>query len=361
MPVGSSLQPLEAAAGGLRVLHLPWKEIARHNTWFGRHGLGIVAFDWASIRNQSMPFPFVHLDLPWLGTGEPSLEIWLTDDRVASGSSGCISYRHSDSFLFGCLRIDEEQDTPLDSIRSPLQEASYRAYSEMFTLVDRLGYSHLLRIWNYFPDINRESHGLERYRQFNIGRQDAFLAHGRSLTRYLPAACALGTRRGPLTLYFIASRQAPIAVENPRQTSAFLYPRIYGPRSPTFSRATLLRTAAQEFVFVSGTASIVGHRSEHGRDVGGQTRETLANIACLIAAIEREHSAGPFPLADLAYKVYVRNREQLPEIRAEIELQLSPRVRATYLEADICRSDLLVEIEAITAGPRLSASSPSGL
>ncbi|HWO99990.1 MAG TPA: hypothetical protein VNL74_05110 [Methylococcus sp.] len=361
MAVGLSLEHLEAAAGGLRVLHLLRKEIAWHGGWLDRHGLGIVAFDSASIPNQPMPFPFFHVDLPWLGTDEPSLEVWLTDDRVASGSSGRIRYRHSDSFLFGCLRIEEEQDTPPDPAHSPLQQASYRAYGEMFELLDRLGYPYPVRIWNYFPDINQKSHGLERYRQFNIGRHDAFLAHGRSLTRRLPAASALGTRGDSLTLYFIAARQPPIAVENPRQTSAFHYPRIYGPRSPTFSRATLLRTTTQEFVFVSGTASIVGHRSEHDRDVMGQTRETLANIAHLIATIERNHSAGPFPLADLVYKVYVRNREQLPEIRTEIEMQLSPRVQVIYLEADICRGDLLVEIEATAAGPRVPTSSPRGV
>ena len=107
----------------------------------------------------------------------------------------------------------------------------------------------------------RDRHGLERYRQFNIGRQDAFLDSHRGATGNVPAASAIGLAGGPLSVAFLAGATPALAVENPRQVSAYLYPADYGPRSPTFSRAVRATLSGQEALFVSGTASIVGHRT----------------------------------------------------------------------------------------------------
>ena len=53
-----------------------------------------------------------------------------------------------------------------------------------------------------------------------------------------------------------------------------------------------------------------------------------------------------FTLEDLAYKIYVRRPADLPLIRRELDAALGARARRVYLQADVCRSDLAVEIEA---------------
>src|SRR5256884_6481225 len=112
----------------------------------------------------------------------------------------------------------------------------------MCATLDAERYPHLLRVWNYLPDINRDSHGTERYRQFNSARQQVLRECGRALTGNVPAASALGAASdSPLVVYFLAARTAPTFLENPRQVSAYHYPRQYGSHSPLFSRATLLR------------------------------------------------------------------------------------------------------------------------
>ena len=100
-------------------------------------------------------------------------------------------------------------------------------------------------------------------------------------------------------------------------------------------------------LFVSGTASIVGHRSLHAGDVVAQTRETLANLAAVFAEAERLVSPGAFPRGEASYKVYVRRPADAPAIRREVTAALGDDADAVYLRADICRSDLLVEIEAV--------------
>jgi len=60
-----------------------------------------------------------------------------------------------------------------------------------------------------------------------------------------------------------ASRAEPTALENPRQTSAYRYPRRYGPRSPAFARATLLpdRDGATLVEHVAAEARKLGYYS----------------------------------------------------------------------------------------------------
>jgi len=234
--------------------------------------------------------------------------------------------------MFGCVSLTEAPGLPA---------ATEAAYREVFAAVNELGYPHVARIWNYLPQINVETDGLERYRQFNSARRNALIAYQRDLTGNVPAACALGSVTGsPLVVHFLASRKAATPVENPRQVSAYDYPAQYGPK-PAFSRASILG----DILFISGTASIVGHETIHVGDVVAQTRETLANIEALLAEANRFKSG--FELRKLAFKVYVRNSADLPLIQSQLEPALGPKAQVLYLHADICRQDLLVEIEAV--------------
>ncbi len=285
---------------------------------------------------------------PLLHPARPMSESWTAGLPLRTARDGCLSYSTDGHLLFGTAVVDESQ------VDGGLAAAAAQVYNELFALLQRSGCPHLLRVWNYMARINDTSDGLERYRHFNIGRQQAFLAAGRSAFAGSPAACALGTTRGPLTVHFLAGRHEPQAVENPRQVSAYHYPAEYGPRTPTFSRGALADLGGgSEALFISGTASIVGHATLHVGDVHQQTLETLDNIEAVVATAaqrsvlrgERAHCSDR-----LDCTVYVRHAANLPAIRAAFEQRLGAQSaaarQAVYLRADICRSDLLVEIEA---------------
>jgi enamine deaminase RidA (YjgF/YER057c/UK114 family) len=205
----------------------------------------------------------------------------------------------------------------------------------------------LVRIWNYIPEINGQVDGDERYRYFNAARQAAFRQSGRSISGSVPAACALGSPAGsPLSIYFLAARQSPTLLENPRQISAYHYPPQYGSQSPTFSRACVLADLAGTTLFVSGTASIVGHETMHRGDVRAQTRETIANIDALLGEANRVVGSERYGFETLALKVYVRRALDLSAVEETLVSTLSAPTAVVYLQADICRLDLLVEIEA---------------
>ncbi|NMG44059.1 hypothetical protein GPA22_09995 [Aromatoleum toluvorans] len=289
--------------------------------------------------------PTARIATPVLEGPQSMCEIWRTRGPLETGLRGRVRYRCSDTMLFGALEIGEGA-VPVGGA-SRLQHATEAAYREVFGLLDEKGYRALFRAWNYFPGINDEADGSERYRQFNAGRQEAFRAGGRSTTGHVPAACALGTAGGPFTLYFLALREAPVAIENPRQVCAYHYPQQYGPRSPTFARASLALSEAPPVLFVSGTASIVGHRTLHPADVVAQTEESFRNIAAVLAEAGRVAPDGTrFGLRDLSYKVYVRHPADLGAVRAGVREHVGSEAPVVFVQADVCRADLLVEIEA---------------
>jgi enamine deaminase RidA (YjgF/YER057c/UK114 family) len=197
------------------------------------------------------------------------------------------------------------------------------------------------------PHINGATASGERYFYFNDARHSAFLDARRSIAGNVPAASALGlAASNTLTVYCIAAAQEPIALENPRQRSAWAYPRQYGPTSPTFARACIERGPGAT-LFISGTASIVGHATAHPGDARAQTLETVRNIRAVLDAANARVSPARYAMDGLRYKVYVRCAADLPAIDSELRAQIGHAAPVLYLQADICRGDLLLEIEAV--------------
>lgn len=337
---------MRPAQAMLRLEVLPASRLAGRT----RDALGSV-LGGACFSHPAMPFdnadlPLLAVDMALPAAEEALCEIWHSDESPTSGQQGAIRYRQSETLLFGCMSLDEAAVEASQDGRSPLQIATEAAYQAIFELLEARGYHALLRVWNYFPAINAESHRIERYRQFNIGRQEAFLAHGRSVIDNVPAACALGTAAGGLDIAFLATRAKVIGIENPRQLSAYHYPSQYGPRSPTFARAGLVNLGGRDMLFISGTASIVGHQTLHAGDVMAQTRECLQNIAAVVDEANRVVARAHFHLDALVYKVYVRDSKDLAAVRQVMAEFIGGQVSVVFLQADVCRADLLVEIEA---------------
>lgn len=270
-------------------------------------------------------------------------EVFAVDASPVTRGYGAHSYwAETDQYLLLAFWADEQD-------AAGLAATTERLYRELLEQTRVRAYPHLVRVWNYFADINGEEQGLERYRQFCLGRFDAFAAAEIAENQF-PSACALGHRGGDLLIYALASKTAPHHFENPRQASAYHYPAEYGPRSPSFARASLLSLPGQApKLFVSGTASVVGFVTLHPYQLTEQITVTLENLDLLLAHVAQQYAnkAGNLPLLEAeVLKVYVRNAGDLAEIKQRIE-QAYPQVPVVYVAADICRADLLLEIDGI--------------
>jgi chorismate lyase / 3-hydroxybenzoate synthase len=329
--------------------------------------LAEIRYGASNAPNRGASHPVIELDLPQLA-GSPVTERWTTSAPVTCVSRACLDTGALDTggmrlamngdVLFGHLLAIESPSDSLDAL-------VYHGYRAVLGEARALGYPHLLRVWNYFPGINREQGGLERYQQFCLGRYRAFAEGQSDFRRHLPAATAIGTRSGPVHIYFLAGKTHGLHLENPRQVSAYKYPPLYGPRSPSFARATLYDAGHEQHLFIAGTSSIVGHASRHPGDPYRQAVETLSNIAAVIATAGslRDGTGRPIGLTaretQALLKVYVRHPEDFLVVRRAFDEHLRFPARCLYLSGAICRANLLVEAEAAIGGGKPRGLSPA--
>lgn len=274
--------------------------------------------------------------------GSPSIERWLVSDAPRRETLGSLHLASAQGLLFGAAALGPEACTA-----DELEEGTAEAYSQLLRLCAERG-QQLVRIWNSMPDIHSGPQDLNRYMRFCKGRADAFEAHyGEDFESHLPACSAVGSHGGAPVMHFLAAEEGSTYLENPRQQSAYHYPRRYGPRSPSFARASLAPAAAGGWLMLSGTASIVGNASLHEGDVGAQTAETLRNMRVLVHGDENRPLRGHLA----ATKVYLRHPADLGVVRSLLIGELGPSAPVLYLHAEICRPELLVEIEGIAGAP----------
>lgn len=275
----------------------------------------------------------------------PQAQLWRSETPVQAGTDDGIGYACNGEVLFGSIRLEESDLLHIDN-------AAFRTYVRLDRLMQKFGYPCWQRVWIYMADITHGEGDAERYRQFSLGRHRALsLKPGFELN--LPAATAIGTHGSGLNIYFLAGKSPGIQVENPRQVSAFSYPREYGPRSPSFSRATLRRWENGAHLYVSGTASIVGHSSQHLDDPAMQLGEVSNNIRALLQNALDHHYPGQSlsECTALGLKLYLRDRRYLPLLRQQIPQLFGADTPILCMEGDICRRDLLLEVEGIYAMP----------
>ncbi len=275
------------------------------------------------------------VDVPLRPLAGGPLEVWSAAGAVRRERSAGIELAAAGDVLFGFTAVPAAEP-------GELEQRTLDAYTRILSCV---GDRRLYRFWNTVPAINDEEDGLERYKLFCRGRSVAFERRfGRDFPAHLPAASAVGSRGGDLTVAFLAGPGEPEHRENPRQVAAWAYPPRYGPRSPSFARATRLPAQVGGGVLISGTASVLGHESMHAGDLGAQVEETARNIEALLAdAAEPGRRA---PALELA-KVFVKRASDLGAARAAVERRIGAATSALYLEADICRAELLIEIEGV--------------
>lgn len=225
------------------------------------------------------------------------------------------------------------------------------------------GFENVLRTWFYLGGITQDAEGLQCYKEFNRARADFYqkvrfkclhplpnIPHG-----IYPASTGIGMDGTDLVASCLALHTDRndaflLPLENPQQTPAYAYHPKYSPQSPKFSRAKALILGNYITTWISGTASVVHSESRHPGDVERQTHQTIDNIEQLLTpdnfAFHGIRGAGA-GLKDLAkIRVYLKRAEDYPACKAICERRLGP-VPAIYALAEICRPELLVEIEGV--------------
>jgi chorismate lyase/3-hydroxybenzoate synthase len=257
-------------------------------------------------------------------------ELWTIEGEVTYGREGDLSWSRGGGWLYAAVECDEAD-------HGGPEGAAKHAYELLSAFVAQAPEHHVQRIWNYLGEINAGAGDDERYKQFCTGR---IAGMGEVFAQGFPAASAIGHHadQGLLQVYLLATDREGTRVENPRQVSAWQYPRQYGRTPPSFARATLL--PADDVLAISGTAAVVGHASAHTGDLSAQLAETRRNLDALLAN-------GGLPEgfdARAPLKAYVRHPDDAAVVQAFAQAHW-PQAPLVLLHGDICREELLVEID----------------
>lgn len=221
---------------------------------------------------------------------------------------------------------------------------------------ESLDFGHIFRQWNYIEGITRirdDAEQSQHYQEFNNVRA-AYYQESAFRNGY-PAATGIGTRAGGVSIGFFAASEGLFsagALENPLQRAAFSYSDrvLVGDSdyrgackcSPRFSRAKWISNDKTYQMFISGTASIREEKTVGVDDIVKQTTTTLENISQLIG------EAGK-PVSVSYIRVYVKDAGDYAVVRSLCEEHF-PGIPGLYVVSDICRENLLVEIEAVALG-----------
>lgn len=247
------------------------------------------------------------------------------------------------------------------------QRQTASAYVTIRRQLETSGPWHPIRIWNFIPDLHRSvSDGMDRYMVFNAGRYAAYYdwyAGESGFASSIATATGVGHDGPDLMIHVLAADRPGTPIENPRQVESYHYSHRYGPMPPCFARATIAPPDAGDSLglLVGGTSSVRGEASVGSGDADGQTGETLENLAHLIRAARCVHAGEAIDTTGIdigaelkrfeSLRVYYMSAESLPRICE----RLAPHVDhlgadcVDLVRAEICRRELLVEIEGVAS------------
>lgn len=247
-----------------------------------------------------------------------------------------------------------------------LQQATVALYSDLLTQLRDTSAPHPVRAWNLVPTIHRTQRpGCDRYMAFNAGRHAAYAAWfgcEQRMASAMPTASAVGYDGRDLVVHLLGHDAPGQAIENPRQVPAFRYSQRFGKVPPSFVRATVMpEIDGCTRVFVAGTASVVGEDSHHPGDLNRQLAETFRNLATVMLraaqdprpinghATEQEQEALTWYRS---VRVYVRREQDLPRVYQTLQTAIPSCHEIELVRADICRPELLAEIEGVGVLPQ---------
>ncbi len=218
------------------------------------------------------------------------------------------------------------------------QTASIFSLMESGLAAADMTFANVARTWFYNQDM------LDWYDDFNAVRTDFFKQRG-VFDRLVPASTGIGARNardaaltaGLLAVTGCVGSGAPHATPSPLQCPSFDY-------GSAFSRAVEFEAGELRRLYISGTASIepMG-QSAHIDDVEAQINLTLEVMQAILESRDMGWNSVTRAIA------YFKDAADAPVLERCCRKRGMSPIPALYANTDICRDDLLFELEADAA------------
>jgi len=299
--------------------------------------IGVRGRDGSALRALKDAFGEVSWPVTWIDPGddaEPSLfgtQIWAVSGVALKrlGTAGTILENDSVRYLrvggivpsAGLASRGEQAHDVLEQLESHLESAG-------------MTFHDVARTWFYNDDI------LGWYGEFNHARTRFF--HERDVfSGLMPASTGIGAAnasgRALVSGLFALKAKRPevrlVGVESPMQCSAAAY-------GSSFSRAVEIAEPGLRRLFVSGTASIDPEGlTAHVGDVAAQVALTMEVVQAILESRGMRWENTSRAIA------YLKSSRDLPAFTAYCEKNGLASLPVVPVCADVCRDDLLFEIE----------------
>lgn len=286
-------------------------------------------------------------------TGKVIVEVCFYDpdlwnaESVSDEDNGAVLFKNGNNRIL----IGNVQSFVSENCREN-SDLAFRQLSNLFVQA-RFPINAIVRQWNYIEDILGFDENEQRYQEFNNVRS-AYYGNCFDGKGY-PSATGIGMNQGGVIIEFIAIQSPNLVtkpIDNPVQIAAHSYSDevLVGEAcvvktTPKFERARYLELLGKKIIFISGTASIRGEYTVGVNDPARQTAITIENIKQLYSeSVLAKLSTGNLSPKYGHARVYIKEKKDYAAIRRTFKTHFG-NLPVVYIIADICRNDLLVEIE----------------
>ncbi|MFZ4455802.1 MAG: Rid family hydrolase [Bacteroidales bacterium] len=315
----------------------------------------------ATLQTYFVTSPLVtYVAQPLQTADELAMEVTLLDKSEAAAT---VQFKQLHDVRYAVCESDANRFLMVEgvfgrSFSDSVAQQSAEVFSKIESILtaENIPIQNIVRQWNYIGRITEIAGQSQNYQAFNDARahfyEKALWSDG------YPAATGIGMCCNGVLVSLIAlapsSSAKIIPINNPLQIPAFAYSaeQLIGksemPKlTPKFERAKIVQTKSGTICFVSGTAAIRGEKSMTEVDATQQTQQTIENIERLISNENlNQHGIANAQLKVSALRIYLKHWEDFASIHQVVAAHWG-NAPAVYLQADICREELLLEIEAI--------------
>lgn len=307
--------------------------------------------------------------------GKPELpfKVSLEVGFISEGENVSITYRRNNWGSYTVIEDDYHRELwacglgALPSTGSVEADAE-RAFDHMVQLLaeEQMSINHVVRQWNYIGEILRikyiNNKPVQNYQVFNEVRNQFYGNHFKA--SLFPSATGIGTLYRGVSIDFCAVEAKKdtinVAVDNEKQENPYTYGQevLIGESStgdhkkqpPQFERARFLSFPGSSTLFLSGTASIIGQKTVGVEDIEKQTNITIEHLKTLgdFKNVNKYVAGAPNASGYFSsIRVYIKRENDFDKVK-DICNEAFENVPVVYVNADICRDNLLVEIEGET-------------
>ncbi|WP_299576991.1 Rid family hydrolase [uncultured Sunxiuqinia sp.] len=280
---------------------------------------------------------------------QPPLGCFLSVEYATYEGDGTICHKHDNGLDYIIIEEKDKRLLLLNGISNShdltLEEQAKTAFESVSLILKKNGFplNSIVRQWNYIPGIIAFDKGIQNYQAFNDVRSRKY--NTTSWPSGYPAATGIGVDGQQLIIDILAvDGYTTQTISNHKQVDAHDYSadvligQSNGKTSPKFERAKAVVSGTSGMLFISGTAAIKGEGSDL-TDIRQQTLLTLKHIEMLCSSLDND-SPGIQQL-----RVYIKREEDFDQVQ-KICHEHYPDAAIIYVQADVCRDELLVEIEA---------------